>query len=247
MEGIAPGQDAEVGLSGEQASRLVQFAARRIKGEPVWRILGEREFWGLPFALSSETLEPRPDSETLIEAALGHLGPKRAGPLSLLDLGTGTGCLLIALLSECPLAEGLGVDASEDACRTAWGNAVSNGVGERSRFLVGDWASALAGRFDVVLSNPPYIPQQEVARLAPSVRDYDPLRALDGGPDGLGPYRTLAAQLPLILAPNGLVVLEIGAGQEADAIAIMAQKGLVHCGSRADLGGHPRAICFTLA
>lgn len=247
MEGIAPGQGAEETLNPDQSAAFADYAERRLKGEPVWRILGEREFWGLPFTLSPATLEPRPDSETLVEAALGLLGPRRSQPLSILDLGTGTGCLLVALLNECPQARGLGVDASEEACRTARANALRNAVAGRSHFVAGDWAAALASPFDLIVSNPPYIPQQEVARLAPSVRQYDPVRALDGGLDGLDPYRRLAKQLPLILALDGLIVLEIGAGQEADVIAIMTGEGLVHCGSQTDLGGHPRAICFTLA
>ncbi|WP_244488659.1 peptide chain release factor N(5)-glutamine methyltransferase [Bosea sp. Leaf344] len=247
IEGIARDQDRDSILDERQRAELAHVIRRRLAGEPVWRILGEREFWGLPFSLSAATLEPRPDSETLIETSLAWLGPRRSSPLSILDLGTGTGCLLIALLSECPLAQGLGVDASEAACATARANALRNGVADRSRFVVADWAGPLAAKFDLILSNPPYIPQRELARLAPSVRDYDPVRALDGGADGLDPYRRLASQIPLILAEGGLLVLEIGAGQEADVVAILAREGLVHRGSRADLGGHPRAICFTLA
>ena len=237
-------QDA---LSADVLATIAAYAERRLRGEPVWRILGEREFWGLPFALSSGTLEPRPDSETIVEAALALIGPRRDEALSILDLGTGTGCLLIALLSECPNAEGVGVDASEDACRTARANAIRNGVGGRTRIIRGDWASGLAGPFDLILSNPPYIPKREIAALAPAVRQYDPPLALDGGDDGLDAYRLLARQIPAILARNGVVVVEIGAGQEADVIAIFAAFGLVHRGSRADLGGHFRAICFTLS
>jgi release factor glutamine methyltransferase len=236
--------DASDRLSQAAAARLAEFAERRLAGEPVWRILGEREFWSLPFKLSPATLEPRPDSETLVEAALEVLADRRQEPLAILDLGTGTGCLLIAVLSECRNATGLGIDLSEEACATARVNAAANGVAGRAQFRQGDWTSGLEGAFDLILSNPPYIPAGDIADLSPSVRDYDPRRALDGGRDGLDPYRLFARTLPRLLAPGGSVILEIGAGQEADVVSLMQGGGFTFRGSRRDLGGHPRALIF---
>ncbi|MCO5091818.1 peptide chain release factor N(5)-glutamine methyltransferase [Bosea sp. (in: a-proteobacteria)] len=223
------------------------FAARRLAGEPVWRILGEREFWGLPFRLSPATLEPRPDSETLVEAALAQLAGRREEALSLLDLGTGTGCLLIALLSELPQASGLGIDLSAEACETAAMNAALNGVGDRAAFRQGDWAQGLAGRFDLIVSNPPYIPSAEIATLSVEVREHDPRLALDGGDDGLAPYRLFASCLPRLVAPGGSIVIEIGAGQGPEVTALMRGGGLEFRGSRNDLGGHERALIFAPA
>jgi len=223
------------------------FLRRRRAGEPVWRILGEREFWGLTFRLSPATLEPRPDSETIVEAALAQLAGRRDENLALLDLGTGTGCLLLALLSELPQARGLGIDLSEEACRTAAGNAALNGLDDRAAFQQGSWTDGLIGHFDLIVSNPPYIPSAEIATLSVEVREYDPRLALDGDADGLGPYRVFAVSLPPLLAPGGVVVLEIGAGQGADVVALMRAGGLEFLGSRNDLGGHERALIFTLA
>lgn len=224
--------------------RLNDALARRLAGEPLWRVLGAREFWGLSFALTPATLEPRPDSETLIEAALGHLASRRHDKLRVLDLGTGTGCLLITTLREFPLASGLGIDLSPGAVATATGNAARNGVGERAIFRQGDWTDGIAERFDLILSNPPYIGSSEIAGLDPNVREHDPLLALDGGPDGLDAYRALAAALPRHLEPGGLAILEIGAGQEEAVMALMAEAGLCHLASRRDLGGHIRALVF---
>ncbi len=226
-------------------AKLDGFATRRLAGEPVWRILGEREFWGLPFRLGPATLEPRPDSETLVEAALAALSDRRDDALSILDLGTGSGCLLIALLSEFRAARGVGVDLSEDACAMARGNAALNGVTDRTVIRQGEWTRGLSQRFDLIVSNPPYIPTAEIATLSPTVRDHDPRLALDGGGDGLACYRALAAALPGALAPGGLAILEIGAGQGPDVMALMKAAGLRPAGSRRDLGGHERAVLFT--
>jgi release factor glutamine methyltransferase len=230
----------------EAAIRLGEFLARRLTGEPLWRVIGEREFWGLTFRLSPDTLEPRPDSETLIEAALAMLGPRRSEPLTILDLGTGTGCLLIAMLHECPAASGLGIDLSPGACETARANALANGVGERCEIRQGRWTEGIDARFDLILSNPPYIPSRDIAGLARDVREHDPLLALDGGADGLDPYRIFARTLGRHLGPGGCVVLEIGAGQEADVAALMREAGWVARATRHDLGGHPRALIFAL-
>ncbi|KPF70991.1 hypothetical protein IP69_08630 [Bosea sp. AAP35] len=226
--------------------RIAQYARRRLTGEPLWRIVGEREFWGLPFTLSAGTLEPRPDSETVVEAAFEHIGTRRDRTLSILDLGTGTGCLLVALLSECGAATGLGIDLSAQACETARANAARNGVAERVHIRQGSWTAGLDRTFDLIMSNPPYIPTATVAILDASVREHDPALALDGGSDGLDPYRVFAGSLPALLAEGGAIVLEIGAGQEDDVKAIMQGGGLVWRGSRRDLGGHPRALIFAL-
>ncbi|BCB20992.1 peptide chain release factor N(5)-glutamine methyltransferase [Bosea sp. ANAM02] len=239
--------DPDLILSNDALIRLDGFAARRMAGEPVWRILGEREFWGLCFRLSPATLEPRPDSETIVETALAQFAGRRDEALALLDLGTGTGCLLIALLSELPQARGLGVDLSDEACRTAAGNAALNGVDGRATFRQGSWTEGLTGRFDLIVSNPPYIPSAEIETLSVEVREHDPLLALDGGVDGLKPYRLFASALPPLLAPGGVIVLEIGAGQGPDVVALMRAGGLEFRGSRNDLGGHERALIFTLA
>lgn len=239
--------DPDLILTAQALARLDDFAARRVAGEPVWRILGEREFWGLPFRLSPATLEPRPDSETIVETALARLAERREENLQLLDLGTGTGCLLIALLSELPQARGLGIDLSEEACRTAAANAALNGVDGRVTFRQGSWTEGLSGRFDLIVSNPPYIPSAEIATLSVEVREHDPLLALDGGADGLGPYRLFVSALPPLLAPGGVIIFEIGAGQGPDVVALMRAGGLEFRGSRNDLGGHERALIFTLA
>jgi len=233
-------------LSGTEQGRLEAFAGRRLSGEPVWRILGEREFWGLPFRLSPATLEPRPDTEAVVDAVLEWLPERRQEPLSVLDLGTGTGCLLIAVLSEFPNATGVGIDLSPEACETAQGNAALNGLSHRALFRQRSWTEWLDRRFDLILSNPPYIRSRDIETLDISVREHDPRLALDGGDDGLAPYRVFAGTLPEVLAPRGLVVLEIGAGQEADVISLMREGGFAWRGSRRDLGGHPRALVFCL-
>lgn len=228
------------------AVALEEAVDRRLAGEPFWRILGEREFWGLPFRLSPATLEPRPDSETLVAAALDRLGARRQDPLRILDLGTGTGCLLVTLLSECPAATGIGIDLSGEACETARTNAALNGVAGRALFREGSWTEGLDGRFDLIVSNPPYIPSADIAALDAVVRDHDPRLALDGGRDGLDPYRIFAGTLRERLADGGHVLLEIGAGQEEDVKAIMREGGFIWLESRCDLGGHPRALIFAL-
>lgn len=241
IEDLAGGRDP---IDEAAAIRLNDALLRRLAGEPLWRILGAREFWGLSFALSPATLEPRPDSETLVEAALSHLAARRHDELRLLDLGTGTGCLLIATLREFPQASGLGIDLSPDAVATATGNAARNGIAERAAFRQGNWTAGIDECFDLILSNPPYIGSDEIAGLDRAVREHDPLLALDGGADGLDAYRAIAAALPCRLKPEGRAILEIGAGQEQAVIALMRQAGLRHLDSRRDLGGHIRALVF---
>lgn len=222
-------------------SRLEVMVERRLAGEPVSRILGCREFWGLAFHLNSATLDPRPDSETIIEAVLRVAGDTTA-PLHILDLGTGTGCLLLALLSEYKQAQGLGVDVSETAIDAADENAVRLGLAGRASFVQGDWANGLTGHYDVIVSNPPYIPSADIDRLSPEVRQFDPVTALDGGADGLDPYRHLMPEIRRLLAPEGFGVLEFGEGQGADIAAIARMAGLTVCGLHSDLAGLERVI-----
>ncbi len=235
-------------LTASERDRIDVLVARRAAREPVSRILGRREFWSLDFALSPATLDPRPDSETVVAAALG-LVPDRRAPLRLLDLGTGTGCLLLALLSELPAAWGLGIDRAEAAVRTARDNARRLGLADRAAFLVGDWAAALhasggetGGGFDLIVANPPYVTADEIDQLAPEVARFDPPAALDGGADGLAAYRALAGAVPGLLAPEGAVVLEVGDGQAAAVTSVMAAAGLRAAAPCRDLGGKLRCV-----
>ncbi|MCB9959426.1 MAG: peptide chain release factor N(5)-glutamine methyltransferase [Rhodospirillaceae bacterium] len=219
------------------------LVARRIAGEPVSRILGRREFWGLDFALGPDTLDPRPDSETVVEAALEATADRADRRLTVVDLGTGTGCLLLAVLSERPNAYGLGIDRAPGAVRIAGQNAFRLHLEAQAGFLVGDWATALAaGAADLVLANPPYIRRDALAGLDWAVRGFDPADALDGGPDGLAAYRSIVADLPRLMRPDGCAVLEIGSDQ-ADAVAeIVNSAGLALAAIRADLAGRNRAL-----
>lgn len=230
----------EAAIGPDAAFRLAGFAARRLSREPVARILGEREFWGLPVGLSSATLVPRPETETVVRAALAWAESRRTG-LRVLDLGTGTGCLLIALLHELGKATGLGIDRSFEAVRTARRNAERNGVSSRAAFAVADWAAPIGGRFDIVVSNPPYIPSGDIAGLDPEVRSHDPLLALDGGDDGLHACRAIFVDAHRMLADDGVLVVEFGIGQEAGLRASAEAADLVLAGVEHDWGGRPRA------
>jgi release factor glutamine methyltransferase len=232
-------------LERSAVERLRGSLARTVVGEPLSRVLGCREFWGLRFALSADTFDPRPESETLVEAVLRRI-PDRRAPVRVLDLGTGTGCLLLALLSEFPTAFGLGVDIATGAVMTARENAAALGVLDRTRFVVGDWSSALLGRFTVIVANPPYIASDALAGLPPEVRHYDPGRAVDGGEDGLAAYRKIAEDLPALLASGGIFVAEIGAGQTLAAAAIFKAGGLLIDGIERDLAGIERCIVARL-
>lgn len=237
-------------ISPSAAAVLDDYVARRTRGEPVARILGHKEFWSLDFEVTADTLVPRPDTETLVEAALAA-APDRNAVLNVLDLGTGTGCILLAVLSERPQARGTGIDINPGAVAVAARNAAKLGLEQRARFLVADFTgnlSALADqRFDVILSNPPYIPEQDIATLAPDVAQYEPRAALSGGADGLVAYRALAARLPALLAPGGQAFLEIGQGQEDDILAIMTGAGLRLRGRHADLAGITRVLAVSPA
>ena len=240
-------RDGERRLGFDAGARLSAMVGRRRAGEPVWRILGQREFWGLTFAVTPAVLDPRPDTETLVAAALDALAPRRALPLRILDLGVGSGAILGALLSELPGAFGCGVDRSAATAQVASANLRQLGLAPRAAVLVGDWATALSsGSFDLVVSNPPYIETAIVATLAPEVRDFDPPAALDGGVDGLDCYRAIIADLPRLLAPGGVAGLEVGAGQSAAVQALLTASGLTTRTARRDLGGHERAVMASL-
>jgi len=232
-------------LTATEAIQLEAFAQRRIAGEPVARILGVKEFWGLPLQLSADTLVPRPDTETVVEAALDIVRSDGANtqPLRIADIGTGSGAILLALLHELPNAWGVGIDISFDALQTARANAARFELAQRATFVLSDYLAALTGPFDLIVSNPPYIRSADIAGLAPDVRDHDPRRALDGGADGLDAYRAIARQANARLAPGGTLVLEVGQHQSADVEALLVAAGLRLPGpTRADLGGIPRAV-----
>ncbi len=234
----------EVLLEADFLVKLEEATKRRVAGEPLGRILGWREFWGLRFALSPATLEPRPDSETLIEATLAAR-PDTERPYRILDLGTGTGCLLAALLSVYPKATGVGVDISAEAVQTATRNMAALGLGERAEILRSAWTEALdsaAPPFDIIISNPPYIALDEMPTLAPDVRLFDPTAALTDGADGLSAYRALLQQIPQFLAENGLVVLELGQGQGPAVVALAAIQNLGVLELRPDYNGIDRAL-----
>lgn len=214
---------------------------RRAAREPMAHLTGRAGFWTLDLAVSPQTLIPRADSEAVVEAALAAFeSPARI--TRVLDLGTGTGALLLAVLAECPAAFGVGVDLAPGAAALAARNAAANGLAGRAAFLCGDWAEAITGRFDLVLSNPPYVESAAVPGLMPEVARHEPALALDGGADGLDAYRRLVAALPGLLAPGGRAVFEIGAGQREAVEALARAARLVPLGARRDLGGIERAL-----
>jgi release factor glutamine methyltransferase len=219
------------------ATRFGAMLRRRLAHEPMAFVLGHQGFWTLDLAVSPATLIPRPDSEAVVEAALQ--GPP---PARVLDLGTGTGCLLLAVLSEHPGAFGVGVDLSPEAAALASANARANGLAGRASFLAGNWAASLGGGFDLVLSNPPYIESAAIAGLMPEVALHEPARALDGGADGLDAYRAILADLPRLLVPGARGVLELGQGQGPAVAALACAAGLGVLGTHADLGGVDRAL-----
>jgi release factor glutamine methyltransferase len=232
-------------LTMDDAARLEAFAQRRLAGEPVARILGTKEFWGLPLKLSADTLVPRPDTETVVEAVLEILRAegRTQTPLRIADLGTGSGAILLALLTELPDALGIGTDLSAVALDTAKANARDLGLASRADFIVSDYAVGLSDPFDVIVSNPPYIRSNEIAALAPEVRGHDPHLALDGGHDGLEAYRRIAPQAAMLLSPRGLLVLEVGQDQDDDVARLVTAAGLTVTGpARTDLAGTGRAV-----
>ncbi len=224
-----------------QHRAFLRLVARRAEREPVSRIIGKREFWSLSFSVGTATLDPRPDSETMIDTVLTRF-PDLSAPLRVLDLGTGSGCLLLAVLSEYPQASGLGVDLDPCCLEIAKQNSAASGFDDRTRFQAGDWTAGLDAVYDVILCNPPYIPTRRIGGLEPEVVMYDPVRALDGGSDGLDCYRDLSGGLTAAMAVNSLVFLEIGAGQADMVIRILADAGLCCLEVRKDLGGRPRCL-----
>ena len=232
-------------VTAAEAVRLEDFARRRLKGEPVARILGAKEFWGLPLQLSAATLVPRPDTETVVELALemSRAAPHPDRRLRIADIGTGSGAILLALLSELPDAYGLGTDISAAALRTAKRNAARLGFAARADFVACDYAAALSGPFDLIVSNPPYVRSAEIMDLATEVRDHDPHRALDGGTDGLDAYRALVPEAARLLAFQGALVVEVGHDQSGELEGLMAAAGLtLERPPKADLAGIRRAV-----
>jgi release factor glutamine methyltransferase len=236
---------AERILTSGEALGLEDFTRRRFAGEPVARILGQKEFWGLPLQLSPATLVPRPDTETVVELALQMLRADGVldRPLRIADLGTGSGAILLALLSELPGAHGFGTDISAEALQTARSNATRAGLADRATFMACDYATGLTGPFDLIVSNPPYIRSADIGGLAAEVRDYDPRAALDGGADGLDAYRALIPQSACVLAPGGALIVEAGQGQSREIQGLMTAAGLTPAGApKADLAGIKRAV-----
>jgi release factor glutamine methyltransferase len=232
-------------VAGERAAEAERLVARRARGEPFSRLKGSREFWSLDFALSPDTLDPRPDSETLILAALADI-PDRLAKLQVVDFGTGTGCLLLALLSELPEAQGIGIDIAPGAVSVAGANAAALGLAARAVFRTGGWDSRIDGPVDVILANPPYISSSEIGRLPPGVLGYDPPAALDGGADGLSAYRALGPAIRGLLTPSGRAYLEVGAGRAGEVARIMAESLLRVAAIRRDLAGIERCLIATL-
>jgi release factor glutamine methyltransferase len=230
-------------LGRDEEAVIAALAERRLAHEPVARIVGWKEFWSLALRVDASTLVPRPETETVVEAALTAIdaaGP-RTRPLCIADLGTGSGAILLALLSELANASGVGTDVSVAALFVARENARRLRL-DRAQFLACDMAAALHGPFDIIVSNPPYIASHEIAALAPDVRDFDPRRALDGGSDGLKFYRSIAAVAPALLASGGTLIVELGTGQSQAVDALFAAGGLVPLPARPDLSGIPRAL-----
>lgn len=238
--------DANRPLTEEERAKLDALVARRARGEPVAYITGEKEFYGLTFRMAPGVLAPRPDSETLIEAAIAARG--RGAALRILDLGTGAGCLLCALLAVFPKATGVGVDINDAAVKLAAENAKALHLAGRAAFRIGNWAAGLGGPFDLIVSNPPYIAEGDRELLAADIRDFEDPRALFAGKDGLDAYRQILAAVPALLAQGGLTILELGFGQH-QAVAGLAAEALpaARINAQADLAGVPRALVIDLS
>jgi release factor glutamine methyltransferase len=230
-------------LSVDEETAIAALAQRRLAREPVARILGSKEFWSLTLRIDAATLVPRPETETVVEATLAAVEARgsRAQTLRIADLGTGSGAILLALLSELPNASGVGTDVSTAALSVARDNARRLGL-THAHFVACDMATAFRGPFDLIVCNPPYIASGEIAALAPEVCEFDPRRALDGGPDGLDCYRAIAASAPALLSPHGVLVVELGAGQAEPVAALFAAAGLASSPPRTDLTDVPRAL-----
>lgn len=231
-------------VTSQHMERVQAILARRLAGEPLSRITGVREFYGLDFALNADTLDPRADSETLIDAALAWRKAYGGTPPRILDLGTGSGCLLLTLLHLWPDAMGVGIDRALGAARQARDNAIRLGLADRCLIINGDWMAAVVPgpHFDLVIANPPYIPRQTIATLDKNVHDYDPLLALDGGEDGLDPYKILVYALPSLLTQGGAGLFEVGIGQAADVAAMGIKSGATRVSIHPDSGGIERVV-----
>ncbi|MGE3366251.1 MAG: peptide chain release factor N(5)-glutamine methyltransferase [Rhizobiaceae bacterium] len=236
--------DTPVALETVKAVESAVF--RRLSGESVHRVLGYREFYGLKLALSPETLEPRPDTETLVDAALPFVRDAiaRTRRCCILDLGTGTGAIALALLSQVPQAKATGIDISAGAAETATRNAAALSLTDRFQAIQSDWFEKISGRYDVIVSNPPYIASDDIVGLEPEVRDHDPIAALDGGANGLEAYRLIAANSAQHLAEGGIVAVEIGHDQRQDVMNLFGESGFEAIGHHRDLGGNDRVIVF---
>lgn len=234
-------------LTGSQSKLLEKFLVRRRQREPVARILGRREFWSLEFCIDGSTLDPRPDSETLIEAVLARV-PNISAPISILDMGTGSGCLILALLSELKSATGIGVDISDRAVAMAKKNAKNLGLASRGQFVQSDWFKEEpfdhGDNFDVIISNPPYISDEDILRLEPDVRNFDPIEALSGGPDGLRAYRELLPEMARRLSQSGFIAVEIGWSQASEVVEIGMNCGLTNKAIIKDIADQDRILIF---
>jgi release factor glutamine methyltransferase len=227
---------------GAAARKLTNFAARRAAGEPLSRIVGSREFWSLALAISPDVLDPRPETETVVEVAVAMFRERRMDALRILDLGVGSGALLCALLAEFANARGIGVDVSAPAAKVARGNIEACGLSRRAQIRLTDWTNDLVGPFDLIVSNPPYIRSADIEGLSPEVRDFDPRLALDGGSDGLDAYRAIVPKSASLLAAGGWLLLEIGAGQAVDVVAIASSAGFLECTVHRDIAGLERVV-----
>lgn len=230
-------------VSDDLARAYRSMIARRTSGEPVSRILGEREFYGRMFAVTAATLDPRPDTETLVEEALALIGGIEAPRL--LDLGTGTGAIIVTLLAERADASGVASDVLADALAVARASAKRHGVLPQLKLVEAHWFSGIEGRFNLIVSNPPYIPAGDIAGLSPEVRDFDPRSGLDGGADGFSAYRAIAAGARQHLVPGGIVAVEIGEGQGIEVTEIFRAEGLATVSDRRDLAGRLRCLAFS--
>jgi release factor glutamine methyltransferase len=236
-------RDRHEPVAPDAEARFREALSRRVAREPLAYITGRAGFWTLELEVSPDTLIPRADSESVVESALAAC-PDRAAVRRVLDLGTGTGALLLAVLAECPDAFGIGVDRAPAAAALAARNAARNGLASRAAFLAGDWGAALSGQFDIIVANPPYIPDAEIPGLMPEVARFEPAAALAGGADGLDAYRALLPVLPSLLAEGGVAVLEVGIGQADPVESLGRAAGLAPGARRADLGGMARAVLF---
>ena len=227
------------------AQLFYSHISRRVRGEPISRIRGRREFWSLEFEITPATLDPRPDSEVLVDVVVRLLADRDMISPSMLDLGTGSGCLLIALLSELPEATGVGVDIDAEAISIARRNAATLGVDRRATFVESNWSTGITGQFDVVIANPPYVPTDVIPELDSAVRGFDPVRALDGGKDGLFCYRAIAGALPKLLPAGGLAAFEVGEGQSCEVMSILRAAGMQAITEWPDLAGIQRCVTGT--